>query len=38
MSGDQSKAREYSGQLVQMCEKAGADERPELAEARKLWK
>jgi hypothetical protein len=38
MSGDQSKAREYSGQLVKMCEKAGADERPELAEARKFWK
>lgn len=36
LNGDDAKAREYAAQLLQMCEKADATGRPELAEARKL--
>ena len=35
LSGNEAKAAEYSRQLVALCPKAGAEVRPELAEARK---
>jgi len=38
LSGDRARARQYYGQLVQMCGKADADARPELTEARRRAK
>ncbi|HJR61930.1 MAG TPA: hypothetical protein VJ813_21160 [Vicinamibacterales bacterium] len=38
LNGDPARAKQYYGQLVEMCVKAGADPRRELAEARKMVK